>query len=572
METMEKALAKWPKLLTWLPVIVVIATAIGIRLWSNGSGNYLLVGGDGPYYPLQVRGLLEHVKLAFPDMPLFFIIEALVAKVLYLFNFSSMDNCIIMAVKLSDAFLPPLAALPVFMLAKELKPERKTAWYMNYLLIGFSVINLTTTTIFSSGLQKNAFAVIWIFSFLYYFIMLIRTGQRKYLYRSFTMLLLCALTHFGSLSVLLFFIVVIGAVWLCYNSKQFVFKWIVAGLLVLALTMIILAFFDQVRFFRLLKIPFKIIDYPVLMMMLNGENIGLFLNPLHMILGNFLSIVALIILLLNRKKMAKEDKIISFGLVFITLCLSSPLIGIEWANRLYVLSYIPVTILYLYIFNKTDKLSLKLLPAFVFSLLIVISLINIRPINQAISKQAYEEFKRIKHTVDFGGKSIVIGRQDLRLLASWEFRIKNASDYLFTKNDFEKYNNVFVIRQLKGSNFSSGRFRGDASVPKNSIKVYSGTCFELYKLKDNSSWEGGKGKPLGARGKIISLDKHALTVQNEKTGSIRIVEFNEGALINLKNGKHELANGICIEVYGERKAFSLHFIAESINEIDCDRN
>src|SRR4051812_45251463 len=122
METMEKALVKVPKpFFTWLPVIVFIITAMGIRFWQNTSANYLIVGGDGPYYPLQTRSMLEQFKLALPDMPLLFMMEALIAKALYLFNYSSQNDCVLMAVKLTDALLPALAAIPVFLISRELR-------------------------------------------------------------------------------------------------------------------------------------------------------------------------------------------------------------------------------------------------------------------------------------------------------------------------------------------------------------------------------------------------------------------------------------------------------------------
>ncbi len=574
MRTMEKALAKWPKSFTWLFVMLFIAIAVVIRFWQNTSANYLLVGGDGPYYPLQVRSMFEQFKLALPDAPLLFIIEALMAKVLYLFHYSSQNECILMAVKLTDSLLPPLAAIPVFLIARELKSGGNKTQLFNTIIICYSIINLTTVTVFPSGLQKNAFAIVWVFSCMYFLIKYIKNRQKKDVYYIIGIVFLCALTHFGSLSIILFLIAVLGITWLCYNPgyfKQLTLKrlLIAAGIILVLIT--IIGLYDSARLLRLLKIPFKIVEYPVLLLLLHGDDVGAYFSPGHMIVTNLMAIIAFVIVFFNRKKLSKEDKLISAWLIISALLLSSPLIGLEWANRLYVLSYIPVTVLYLVIVNNSIARLPKLVSVAMFSLLIILSLLNVRASNSCISNEAYEEFTKLKTKVDFTKKTVVIGRQDLRLLAGWEFRTKSASEYLFTKEDFKNYDHVYVIRQIKGSNFSPTRFRGDALVPVNSVKLYAGNCFDLYQLKSSEGWEGGKGKPAGVRGKITDHHENSIAIRNDKTGSIKIVELDSHVLITLKHGNRKIENGIYVEVYGKRKAFSLHFIAESVNEIDGDK-
>src|SRR5580704_6117934 len=102
----------------WLPVVLFMITASLIRLHSNAAVNYyLLAGSDGPYYPLQVRSMLEHFHLAMPDMPLLFIIDSLLAKALQIFHIASPEECILLSIRFTNSFLPPLAAIPVFLIA-----------------------------------------------------------------------------------------------------------------------------------------------------------------------------------------------------------------------------------------------------------------------------------------------------------------------------------------------------------------------------------------------------------------------------------------------------------------------
>jgi 4-amino-4-deoxy-L-arabinose transferase-like glycosyltransferase len=70
----------------WIVLSLIMLTAMAIRFRFDNACNYLLIGSDGPYYPLQVRSILEKGRLAFPDMPLVFWLQALVAKLFALFN------------------------------------------------------------------------------------------------------------------------------------------------------------------------------------------------------------------------------------------------------------------------------------------------------------------------------------------------------------------------------------------------------------------------------------------------------------------------------------------------------
>ena len=564
MKPQKHFLATRTNLITWLPVILGMIVAAYIRFRTNSNVNYLLIGGDGPYYPLQIRSILEQQKLAFPDMPLLFIFEGLIAGMLDFFNVASYNNCVLLAAKLTDAIIPPLAAIPVFLIVKELNTPGISSKFLNYLLVYFALFNFTTSLAFSSGLQKNAVAVVWIFFYLYFMIRLIKHEQKKDLYYLGLVLLLCVLTHFGSFSLLIFFTILIGIFWLMYHRqalRSFTWKKGVSMLSVLILLLLMIAYFDSARFHRLISIPLKVFEFPVLLLMLSGYGIENFLSPLHFVVGNPLALIALISLIIYRKKINKENKLIALALTVATFFLVSPLLGLEWANRLYIMSYIPIVVLYLILFNSIKSKWVRVFPACFFILLVAMSIMGIRANTPCITPQSYTEFVQIQQCVKFNENDAMIGRQDLRLLGSWEFRTKSIVDYLFKKEDFNKYHAVYVIRQIKGSNFPSGRFRGDARIPTNSTKVYSGECFELYKLKSGEGWRGGKGKPSKAHGKIISITPTQLVLQNDN-GFMRTVELTDHTLVDMA-----LKKGMSVEVWGNWKPFSLNVVAESIEEI-----
>jgi hypothetical protein len=565
MQTERKSPLYLNYIITWLPVFSFIIVAITIRCWLNSSANYLLIGGDGPYYPLQVRSIMENGRLALPDMPLLFMIEAFVAKVLLLFNVSDTNGCVIIAIKFIDAVFPPLAAIPVFLISKELYTKGVKSRLLSYLLVGFSIINITTTHIFSSGLQKNGFAVVWMFIYLYFLIKFLKTEQRNYIWHSLFVLVLCAFTHFGCFSILLFFTLVIITVSALYNKQRirhFNIRNAIAILIILSAMLAIIGYFDPNRLDRLIHIPIRLFEFPVYLLAISGFNIADYLSPLHMIISNFLALIAVAIIIKCRKNIEVSDKVIVVSFIIITFTLASPLLGLEWANRLHIMSYLSITIVYLVIFNKIKTAWIKVIPAVTFLGIILLCSLNVPPNRGCITNTAYIEFSQINKRVSFSTNCVVMGRQDLRLLAAWEFKTKTAADYLLTKEDFKKYDAVYVIRQMDGSNFSKGRPRGDAEIPTNSIKIYSGLCYELYKLNNNDDWLGGMGKPPKAKGTILSKVGNLLVLKNDKTGIQRTIELSSHT--KLDNGIIQLKPGMQIEVWGALKPFSLHVIAESI--------
>lgn len=552
------------KALAWLPVIIVMIAAAWTHYTVNSTINYLLLGGDGPYYPLQVRSLLEHQRLAYPDMPLLFIAEGMLAALLNFFGIASYNDCIILAIKTIDVAIPPLAAIPVFLMSKELRIPGIRSGFLNYLLVAFSVINLTTVGAFSNGLQKNAVAVVWIFLYLYFLIRLIDRKQKKDALYAGLVLVLCAFTHFGSCSLLIFISLLTGISWLLYNKQAITslnVKKISIPLVTILVLLAVIAYYDTGRFHRLMSIPFKVFEFPVFLLMANGFGIENFLSPIHLLFTNFLALIGVFLLIANRKKMEKERKLIAWAMVAAAFFLASPLLGLEWANRLYIISYIPVVVLYVILFNSITSKWAKVIPASAFSLFVFLCLVS-RPSNkECITQESYEEFVQLKHHIKFHEQDAIIGRQDLRILGSWEFRTKSIVEYLFKKEDFAKYHAVYVIRQLKGSNFPPGRFRGDARVPNNSIKVYSGQCFELYRLKSGEGWKGGKGKASKGHGIILALTPKYLLLQNDQ-GFRRTIELTPQTLTDTP-----LRTGLSVEVWGNWKPFSLDVVAESIREL-----
>ena len=502
--------------------------------------------------------MFEHYRLAFSDMPLLFTLCTLFAKILYFLHIGTENECILLSVRFIDAFLPPLSAIPVFLIAIELKTESIKSKFSNYLMVAFAILSFTPLFIFSYQLQKNGLAIIWIFLYLYYALKIIKYKSRKDIFKAISVLILSALTHLGSFGLLLFISFLILLFRAIYQNEKLKIsslkKLLLAGALLIS-TFALIAVFDYTRFLRIINVPFKIFEAPVILFALNGQNIVLQGQTLVILIAmNLLALQGIILLLRHRNKLDNNKIILGLALAICTLFLSSPFLGLEWANRLFMIAYIPITVLYLIIYNSVPGRWIKIPATFVFA-------VFNKPVI-SISKNANSELQQIKGKILFSTNDAIVGRQDLRLLANWKFETKGVSDYLLTKDEFNKYSAVYVLKQIKGKN---PQIRSaEPVVANNYSSIFRGEYFEIFKINDNSNLPTEAYKIFkGVKGTIIEISNKKILVKDYKTGKIKIVFING---LNTKN--LNIHNGMKVEINGEWTPFSLSINAETIKEIE----
>jgi hypothetical protein len=93
-------------------LLAVLAAALGVGAKLALTGGELLPGIDGAYYWVQVRSVLEDFTLAFDDLPLVFWAQSLIALVV---------GDIPLGVRIADALLPAISAIPIFFILRNSK-------------------------------------------------------------------------------------------------------------------------------------------------------------------------------------------------------------------------------------------------------------------------------------------------------------------------------------------------------------------------------------------------------------------------------------------------------------------
>ena len=221
-------------------LFAVVAVAIALKLTLTSG--HLLPGYDGAYYWVQVRSLLTNGRLAFDDLPLVFWVQSLLAVLM---------GDIPLAVRISDALLPALAAVPVWVLYHD---GHKKTWYVFPVLLMAVLLHPIQLYYFTGDFIKNASAVPLALLLGWWLTQHTAESNWRTVFGTAVTCIVIALTHFG---VLLLCVSII-AVWLCAHALRDSPRLLVIrlGSLILLATLfvLLLLIFVPERFARLIGI------------------------------------------------------------------------------------------------------------------------------------------------------------------------------------------------------------------------------------------------------------------------------------------------------------------------------
>ncbi len=198
-ETHSPSLAGRPEL--WLALGAVLLAAVAMRAWVSFSTTWP-TGMDAGYYPLQTRALLEHGRLAYHDLPLTFVIQAGVAKLLRLVAGGGLDDATVLAARLVDCLAPTFVAVALFALggawAREVADRRARI----SLAVGLAAAGLLATVSLpelrmAGDFQKNSLGLVWLAALAGALHQALAHGGQRHWVTAALALLLAGLTHVG---------------------------------------------------------------------------------------------------------------------------------------------------------------------------------------------------------------------------------------------------------------------------------------------------------------------------------------------------------------------------------------
>jgi hypothetical protein len=177
---------------------ISVAAAFVTRFFLLFVGRPAFVGwfNHSPYYWVQSRSIIENGDLAYGDMPLIFVLYALLAKGAMLVG-APLETAIIVASRLVMTVTPALIPIPVYFLAKSAAGRDGLDWPTKCLVFASGFLPLTFANM-PENLQKNMMGLLLLACFLLVLLQWLRTGRITQFVLLLTALVTICFVHLGS--------------------------------------------------------------------------------------------------------------------------------------------------------------------------------------------------------------------------------------------------------------------------------------------------------------------------------------------------------------------------------------
>lgn len=474
------------KNLEWALLAFLIIVASAIRLHTNFNTKYI-PGNNGAYYLVQARSLLENGRLEFVEFPLLFWLEAGLAWIFFHLGFGNIDSSVDLATRLFDSIVPVLSIIPVYALTKRIFGKQEKI-YLSAPISALSVLYFSPLMLISD-FQKNALGVLWLFCLMYWLYRSFEESSRKNLLLTFLFLLLTGLTHYGCISVAVTIVLLnlILKYELRYTFKKFLK--VVFGVIIIIVVCVGIVYITspwRTRFF--INIPLEIFRNPIIIFILQQKPVISPLDMIEIFLVNLVAIISLVLFIRNFRTLELKTRPFILGCIILSFFLASPFLGIDAAQRLYFMSYLPVIPLLPFIYNNISSSTAKSFLTGIVLFIIIISIFIVlgKGTQSNMNEKLYAELVEIEKVIPASGKSIVVARHGMEFWSAWIFRTDVTRQESLTKNYWRTYANVLFLQQKKDkSSFGPAGMIGkpfpEPVLPESSRMIYDGNYFDLYR-------------------------------------------------------------------------------------------
>jgi hypothetical protein len=173
-------------------------------------------------------------------------------------------------------------------------------------------------------------------------------------------------------------------------------------------------------------------------------------------------------------------------------------------------------------------------------------------------------FLKQKTGINIGPNDLVIARHGLEWWTGWVLRCRTGKEYCLRPADWDKYPNIYLLRQLAGNNFpglqGAGQF-AEFPVPETAEVVCTNSSFVLYRLYKPSESEYYPGVLPLLQGEIMLVADNELVIRSEGYKQTIKLDVSTVYVGCISGG---LKPGMRADIWGNRIPFSLKIWAERI--------
>ena len=448
-----------PGFISWVKgqsslLLVALAMAIGVTAKLSLTAGALLPGLDGAYYWVQVRKLMEQGHLAFADVPLIFAIQGF---------FAWCVGDIKLGVRLTDAILPALSAIPIFFMLR----NAKQVW-LPALVVLFVLLHPVQLFFLTGDFIKNEAAIPLVFVTGLILVKWNHWPKRASIISLILTQTLLAFAHFGTLILSLAICFIWLALQLIGKSRRFVLTSVGVALSGAIGAAILLNYFVHARFEKLMGLvlnPLAFFENPAIASLKQTY----FLDSLNfaLITGQLGTVLLAWIAYKNRDKFDASTLTFLAANLTAAAFFSSPFIGQEWAARFVALSFVPLLLAFTVLIGTVQIAPVTFLLRSAAALTIVMSLIALPAGGKfyVTTPDRYREFVSLMKTVKLPDNSVVVADHGIEFLVAWELKTKVIETSYYSEEVAAEYQNVYVLRQ-KYASASNGYYGVESYSPK----------------------------------------------------------------------------------------------------------
>lgn len=453
--------------------IIAFLVAASARAWLHFT-TPLVQGMNGGYYLVQARSLIEKLSLAIPDLPLTFTLHALLAKTIHLLTTLSLNESVMLAVKLADSILPALLVIPVMLLGK--------AWSREGSKIDLIVSALAAVLIAAGGpallmlgdFEKNSLGLALLCTLVWALHRWVAEPTSRRMMLAVAVLGLIGLTHIGVFgTTLIFASATLGAVTLAHGREGFVK---VGRILVFAAPVVIVAAsivfwkFDPARVQKLLHAFSEPGDYlsgaggppgmksagaPMMMPGMNGSG---WMQWVPTIVFFAASLSALGIVWWQRRRIGLQNLAVVTGLAITVIVITGPWVHGDKVMR-FQLNAVPLAVLcLLFALLRIPRTWWRGVPAVLLLGLGLVPTVEKlasgpRPI---ITEQAARELQQLSASVEDPARTLIVAHHGLEWWTAWTLHTHIAQAQALKPEDWTKYKYVWFIEDKRGMRMPFG--------------------------------------------------------------------------------------------------------------------
>lgn len=457
-----------------------------IRLFLNFSTDFI-PGANGAFYLANVRSIIENGEILFKDFPLIFYLEALLAKLFFFIGIADVEKSIDLACRLFDSFIPALAIIPAYYLARRLSNEKENK-LIPIITAAISILYISFLMLVSD-FQKNSLGIVWLFGLMLWAHNSLSSKRLTDYLVTVLFFVLTGITHFGCFLVAILYIIVLV---LIKNiiGKRISIKFTIISISLIIISYIIILLISPPRLITVFEFLNNAFRDPVIILFLQKKPVISPIDLVNIILTNLIAISALLLYIKRFHKITEVNKIFFLSSIILSLILAFPFIGFEWSQRLTFISYVPGVSLIPFILNniesaKTKKIIYSGIIAILF--LSITVRLNIKSVSN-MNRDQFNELSRLKENLPSDGRVLMVARHGLEWWASYILRMPVVRETALQKIYWERFDYILFIIQKNGKapfgavGLFGSPFR-EPILPEQSDIIIQGEYYDIYWAK-----------------------------------------------------------------------------------------